>query len=418
MPSGFRQKRRAPIPSVDCMTTDLATRSEPAAGLRRAVVLFMAMAAAVATAAIYPLQPAIAEVATSLDTSTSSVGVALAGGPAGYLLGLGVLVPLVDRFPPRHVLAAQFAALGVAVGACAAAPNSWLLGLGVLLTGLCSSAGAGLSSVAGRLAGPGRRATVLGIVTAGISTGILVGRIVGGWLTQTWGWRGMMLAFAVACLAVAAAASRLLPRVSGARQQGYLATIRSLPGLYARFATLRLAAGRGTAWFFAFCAIWGGLAVALSSSPYHYSAQRIGLYAFAGLSGMVATRVAGGLTDRYGARGVILAGLALAGAAAVGLALALGSTALTLVCLALFDAGLFSAQVANQSTVLAIDPQAPARFNSAYMIVYFVGGSLGTAFGTTTVTWIGWPATATVAVAAIALGAAVTWMRDPGPAVR
>lgn len=368
----------------------------------------MAIAAALGTAAIYPLQPAIADVAISLGSSTAAVGMALACGPAGYLVGLGLLVPLVDRFPPRYVLAAQFIALGVSISATATAPTSWLLGLCVLLSGLCSSAGAGLSSVAGRLSSAGRRATVLGIVTAGISAGILVGRIAGGWLADTVGWRGMLLAFAAACLAIAGTALLVLPTVRGGARSGYLATLRSMPGLYVRFATLRLAAARGTAWFFAFCAVWAGLAVALSGPPYNYSAERIGLYALAGLTGIIATRVAGVLTDRLGSRTVILVGLTLAGAAAAVLGFALGDPVLMIVCLALFDAGLFAAQVANQSTVLAIDPTAPARFNSAYMIVYFVGGSLGTAFGTAAVAWIGWSGTTAAAVAAIALGAAIT----------
>ena len=86
----------------------------------------------------------------------------------------------------------------------------------------------------------------------------------------------------------------------------------------------------------------------------------------------------------------------------------MSNTAATLLCLGLFDAGLFAAQVANQSTVLEIDPGAPARFNSAYMLVYFIGGSVGTAFGAAAVGWFGWPTTAAIAAAAIALAAAIT----------
>jgi predicted MFS family arabinose efflux permease len=361
-------------------------------------VLFMAVAAALGTAATYPLQPAIADVAASLDSSTSALGMALACGPAGYLAGLGLLVPLVDRFPPRYVLTAQLVALSLSIGATAAASTSWLLGLCVLLTGLCSSVGAGLSSVAGRLSSAGSRATVLGIVTAGISAGILLGRIAGGWLADAVGWRGM-------------------PRVGRGGRNGYLATLRSMPGLFVRFSPLRLAAARGAAWFFAFCAVWAGLAVALSAPPYDYSAERIGLYALAGLTGILATRVAGVLTDRVGAHTVILVGLGAAGVAAAAMGFALGSPLLLVVCLALFDAGLFAAQVANQSTVLAIDPQAPARFNSAYMMVYFIGGSLGTAFGAAAAAWMGWPGTTAVVVAALAVAAAIT-LAAAGPGAR
>jgi predicted MFS family arabinose efflux permease len=84
-----------------------------------------------------------------------------------------------------------------------------------------------------------------------------------------------------------------------------------------------------------------------------------------------------------------------------------------LACLALFDAGLFAAQVANQSTVLAIDPTAPAQFNSAYMLVYFIGGTLGTAFGAAAVGWFGWAATTAFAAGAITLALVITAAARP-----
>ncbi|KAF0844850.1 putative MFS family arabinose efflux permease [Nocardia caishijiensis] len=380
-----------------------------AARLHVPVVLFMALAAAVGTSTIYPMQPAIADVADSLDTRIADVGFALACGPVGYLVGLGLLVPLVDRWAPGRVLAVQFGVLACALAAGAAAGSVAALGVVLGVIGACSAVGAGLSSVASRLADPGRRATVLGMVTAGISVGILAGRIVGGWLADALGWRAMLLVFAAVCGALAACCVVVLPTVAGAAaERGYFSTLRSLPGLFVHHVTLRVAALRGFLWFFAFCAVWAGIAVALSEPPYSYSAERIGLYALAGLSGIAATRIAGARTDRDGARRVILVGLVLAGAAAVVMAFGLANPPVTLVCLAVFDAGLFAAQVANQSTALAIEPSAPARFNSAYMMVYFVGGSLGTAFGAAAVDRFGWSITTLIAATAIGLAATST----------
>ncbi|WP_410876045.1 MFS transporter [Nocardia sp. A7] len=376
--------------------------------LRTPIVWFMALAAALATASVYLLQPAVAEVAWSLNTSAAVIGIALACGPIGYLAGLVLLVPLVDRFAPRAVVAAQFAVLAVASAAGATVGSSWVLGAVVGLVGAGSAVGAQLSSVAGRFAQPRRQATVLGIVTAGISAGILAGRIVGGWLTEVIGWRATLLVFAVPCLAVAVVSYLVLPTVRGRAAAGYLGTVRGIPGLFARFAALRWAAARGALWFFAFSAIWAGLAVALSQPPYSYSPERIGLYACAGLAGVLATRIAGSWTDRVGSRAVILVGLALALTSVVVLAAALSNTVLTLICLGLFDAGLFAAQVANQSAVLAIDSSAPARFNSAYMSVYFVGGSAGTAFGAAAIGWFGWSGLVLLSAATTAAAGVIT----------
>ena len=210
-----------------------------AAILRTPVVWFMALAAALGTASIYPLQPAIAPVAGSLHTSLAAVGTALACGPIGYLIGLALFVPLVDRFAPRTVVSIQFAFLAAALAASAAADSPWQLGFGIGLAGAGSSAGAQLSSVAGRFAPPGRRATVLGIVTAGISAGILAGRIVGGWLANVIGWRPMLVVFAAACAAIAVAARLALPAAAGTTAVRYLATLRGMPALYLRYPASR-----------------------------------------------------------------------------------------------------------------------------------------------------------------------------------
>ncbi|MDF0585663.1 MFS transporter [Tsukamurella sp. 8F] len=389
---------RRPIPPA---------RAEQMPQLAGPTVLFMSVAAALGTSAVYLLQPSVAQVASSLRSPIGHVGMALACGQIGYLTGLILVVPLVDRFAPGRVIGAQFACLAAALSLSAAVADTQLLAALIALTGASSVVGAGMTSVAGRLTVPERRATTLGVLTSGISAGILGGRIVGGVLADHLGWRGMLLCIAGACVAFAASCAVVLPNPRRTRPAtGYIAGIRSIPMLFVRHAALRLASARGALWFFGFCAMWAGLAVALAQPPFAYSPERIGLYGLAGLSGIVATQVAGRWTDRVGARAVILAGLSVAFGAAATNAVALHSTVATVVCLALFDAGLFAAQVANQSTVLAIDPAAPARFNSGYMVVYFIGGSAGTAFGAAAVGWFGWTCTALV-VAAVVFAAGV-----------
>src|SRR3954464_8019260 len=104
-------------------------RTTPVAILRAPVVWFMALAAAIGTATIYPMQPAIGEVAGSLRVSVAEIGLALAFGPVGYLLGLALLVPLVDRLSPRMVLSTQFGALAAVLAVNSVVGTTWLLGL-------------------------------------------------------------------------------------------------------------------------------------------------------------------------------------------------------------------------------------------------------------------------------------------------
>ncbi|MEY9847330.1 MFS transporter [Streptacidiphilus sp. MAP5-3] len=391
----------------------LMAARERTGGLADAAVIFMSVAAALGTSTIYVLQPSVAQVADSLGSRIAEVGLALAFGPIGYMIGLAVLVPLVDRYSPNRVMAVQFAVLGAALGISALVRGIAPLGALTAVTGAFSVVGAGMSSIAGRLARPHRRATTLGIVTSGISAGILSGRIVGGLLADHFGWRGMLWTFAAGCAVCALCCLLVLPNMRNAATGGLFTNLRSVPGLFVRHRDLSLAALRGALWFFGFCTVWAGLGAALSQPPFTYSPERIGVYGLAGLSGIAATQIAGRSADRLGARKVILVGLLLASTAALTSAFTLHSMIATLACLALFDAGLFAAQVANQSTVLAIDPTAPARYNSGYMVVYFIGGSLGTALGPTAVTRFGWPTTTLATTAALLAATTLTLANQP-----
>jgi predicted MFS family arabinose efflux permease len=181
-----------------------------------------------------------------------------------------------------------------------------------------------------------------------------------------------------------------------------------MPRLLLTHPELRRAALAGAMWFFAFSLVWTGLALALALPPLNLSPTVVGLYSLAGVAGIFATRAAGQFADRFGSQPVMLAGLALAFLCTLAMPFTLTIAPLALLSLALFDSGLFSAQVANQRRVLNLAPQRPAPFNSLYMVVYFVGGSLGTAAGGPLVSALGWPAVALTAATAIVLAVGIS----------
>ena len=200
----------------------------------------------------------------------------------------------------------------------------------------------------------------------------------------------------------------MLPKTAPRSRDAYLATLIGMPRMLLTHPELRVAAVSGALWFFAFSLIWMGLSLALALPPLNLSPTVIGLYSLAGAAGVLATRVAGQLADRFGSQPIVIAGLVLAVLCTLAMVPSLSFAPLMLLALALFDTGLFSAQVANQRRVLNIDPLHPARFNSVYMVVYFIGGSSGTAVGGPIASIFGWPAAAVTA--ALAITAAALYM--------
>lgn len=374
-------------------------------------ILFLALAAAAATSTNYTVQPELSLIADDLGASLAGVAAAAGLPILGYMIGLALLVPLVDHVPARTLLPAQLAALAAAVAMTGLATSVEVFGAGLLLSGLCASTGAQMSTLAAKHSPAERRGRALGTVTAGISAGILLGRMVGGGLTDAVGWRAMLLIVAAACLACAVIGRLLLPKSIVRAPESWLSGLRSAPGLLRTHPGLLVAAVSGALWFFAFSLVWVGVSLALSLPPYGLTPTTIGLYSLAGLAGMAVTPIAGSLADRFGSRPVVLAGLAVALACTLSMIPSLGSAPVLLIALALFDAGLFGAQVANQRRVLGMDPLRPAQLNSAYMLIYFVGGSVGAAAGGPIVSIFSWPVAAGVAALAIAAAIALSARR-------
>jgi predicted MFS family arabinose efflux permease len=386
---------------------NVMTRPNEVAELTTARVCVLAVAAAVATSTSYVLQPELPIVARDVGSSLPVIGVVAALPIGGYLFGLALLVPLADRMRSHRLISGQLSVLAAGLMLAAVAATPLVLGAGLFVSGLCASTGAQLSSLAGRYSEASRRGRAVGTVTAGISAGIVLGRVLGGTLAGWWGWRAMLFVFAAACLALALAAAAILPRTAIRPTQSYLTVIRSLPGLLRSSRQLRTSAVAGSLWFFAFSLVWVGLSLALARPPANLSPARIGVYSLAGLLGVAATRVAGAAADRRGPRVIILSGLAAAVVCTLTMTGSLHHVPVLLTALAIFDAGLFSAQVANQSTVLGIDPARPAQFNGAYMVVYFIGGSAGTAIGGSLIDLAGWAGIGLTATAALTVAAVI-----------
>lgn len=244
-------------------------------------------------------------------------------------------------------------------------------------------------------------------MAAGMSAGILLSRLAGGALADIVGWRRMLLVFAAVALLGAIAALTLLPRQRPRPDRDYRATLASLPPLLRHHPQLRRAVATGGLWYFAFNLIWVALALTLARPPHALDPTAIGLYSLAGLLGFAALPVTGRLTDRYPPRTVITACMLTAALGTALLATGLDSPPATALGLALFDAGCFAAQAANQSRVIALDPHRSGSLSSVYLVLYFTIGAIGTALAAPLLDSVGWQGTAFTAIAALLLAAAL-----------
>lgn len=373
-----------------------------------AAVTVLAVAAGGAIANNYAIQPALVSIAQSLHASGEAVGLVLTATMTGYLLGLVFLVPLADRITPRVLIPGQLVGLAGALGLAAAMPTvTTLLGC-FIVVGAMTTVAAEATAYVGKLVAAETRGVYMGIVAAGISAGLLLSRFTGGALTGWVGWRAMLLCFALFCLLNAAITKTILPANTPRATDSYLVTVRSIPGLLATHPALRRACAAGMLWFFAFNLIWVGISLRLAQPPYSLNPTTIGLYSLAGTLGLLVTRLSGRAADRYGTARIMTIGLIAAAAGAAVLTVALGHPAWTIAGLAIFDAGCFAAQVANQVIVVSLDQHRSGTLSSVYLLLYYAAGAIGTATTGLLLTTAGWHVLTLSATLAVTLAATVT----------
>ncbi|MGC4032346.1 MAG: MFS transporter [Tepidisphaeraceae bacterium] len=117
----------------------------------------------------------------------------------------------------------------------------------------------------------------------------------------------------------------------------------------------------------------------------------------------MAAPIAGKLSDRRGPAFTITVAMILTTASFAMMAGWVSILGL-IVGVLLMDLGVQSVQVAAQSRVMALVPDARSRLNTVYMVARFVGGALGSAVGATAYSHGGWRATCAAAVVALVIG--------------
>ncbi|KAG1459949.1 hypothetical protein G6F57_014414 [Rhizopus arrhizus] len=242
--------------------------------------------------------------------------------------------------------------------------------------------------------------------------GILLSRVVSGFVAEQFGWRAMFVAAAVTIVALGVALSRGLPRFVPSTQLAYRALLGSLATLWRQHPGLRRAAMAQGLLSLGFSAFWSTLAVMLHGAPFHLGAGAAGAFGLAGAAGALAAPLAGRVADTRGPMAVasLGAGLTMVSfAAMLFLPLLSPHAALCLIAGSAvgFDLGIQTSLIAHQSIVYGIDPAARSRLNAILMTGVFIGMAAGGALGSLALAHWGWTGVTLVAASAAAVALAL-----------
>src|SRR5580693_7051838 len=159
--------------------------------IERRTVGIMAAASGICVANIYYCQPLLSEIGRSLGVTERAIGYLPMWTQAGVALGMFLFVPLGDMFPRRKLIVVMSGVSGLTVVMMAVAPNLALVNAAGFATGLTGIVAHLVLPFAAKLAPPERRGHVVGTVLSGLLLGILLARLVSGFVGDLLGWRAM-----------------------------------------------------------------------------------------------------------------------------------------------------------------------------------------------------------------------------------
>ena len=355
----------------------------------------LAVAAAVVTANAYYIHPIIGEVADHFGVSHARIGLVPALNQLALALGIFMLLPLGDRFPNRRLTILFAAGQTLSLAIMTLAQGFTLFVVGSTLLGYFTIAPYLLPAYASKRVAPERLGQVTAKLAAGVILGILVARVGAGVLAEHLGWRAVYWVATALMLAVTLALPRLMEggERSASDRQSYVALLLSVFPLVRRHREVVLSGAIQALNFGQFIALWLGLALYLTSPRMGYGTDTVGYLAGLAAVSIVSTPRLGRWADRVGPR---KARMLFALVQLVGIALLYpASGSLWTLAIPLFVTNLVGPgiDVTGRMTFLALDPAVRTRLTTAYIVIMFIGGGLGSYAGTAVYDAFGWAGT-------------------------
>jgi predicted MFS family arabinose efflux permease len=383
----------------------LSTTAVPPLVASRGKILMMAVIAGAVITNLYCIQPILPLIASDMGIGLGTVDLVASVALLGFAAGLGLLLPLGDRYDRRKLVLVQ-----IALAFCFALAAALGHGIGNLIAvsfglGAVACVPQQLVPFAVVMSAPAERGRSVGTVVSGIMVGILLGRTVSGAVGAAYGWRAVYGVEAAFMIPVWIAAALLLPRGAPSTTLTYGRLLASMWPLVRDHRPLRQSMMVQALLWACFNAFWVNLAALLAGSRWHLDSAWAGGFGIVGAAGALAASWGGNATDRIGPRKVIGASIAIVGAAYLMLAGAESSLVLLVLGVIVLDIGVQAGLVSNQTRAFAVDPAAQGRINSLYMTATFCGGAIGVALSGWLMTRFGWTGIACFGVA-LALAAA------------
>lgn len=380
--------------------------------MTKKLAALFAVTSGLAVGNLYWAQPLLAAITESFGVETAQGGLLITATQIGYAIGILLLLPLGDILRRRRLIFVLILCSVAALIGCALAPSFTILGAFLAIMGFVTISGQILLPLTGDLSASEQRGELVGIVSSGILTGILLSRFVSGIVAALGGWRLIYLIAAALNLIMAFIVFRNVPELEAKQKIAYRALIKGVFTAFARYRALPLILLQtGMIFGITFNLFWTGLTFHLSGEPFQYDTFRIGLLSLVGLAGAAGGMGIGKLQDKglgIPALGIFIAadGLCMLAGAVFG-----GSIIAIAVIGAVFSLVTQGVSVLCQARLFELSNTERSRLNTIFVVNNFVFCAVGSTLASVLWNHGGWNAicfggTVAAAVALVVWGIA------------
>ncbi len=390
--------------------------SEKAVQMTTFLAGLFAICSGLAIGNLYWAQPLLVQITNGFGLSAASGGLLITATQIGYAIGILFIVPLGDFVRRKRLISIVMALSVIALISCALSPSFIILSLSLFSMGIVTISGQIILPLAGDLSKEEERGHIVGIVSSGITAGILFSRFASGIIAGLWGWRSVYIIAAVLNLIMALVIIYILPEIPRKNKlESYKGLIFSVFTTFKRHKTLfRILLHSGLIFGLVFNIFWTSLTFLLSAAPYNYNTFQIGLVSLAGLTAAVFGIGLGKLQDKGLSVPALGVFIIISIISMIGGYLFPDSILAIVIIAAVFSVAVQGISVLSQARLFALSNEERSRLNTVFVVNNFLFGAVGSALASFLWSQGGW-AYVMMGTIFISLIALIVWLSSRNP---
>lgn len=374
-------------------------------GIPSSLKYFMAVACGIMVANLYYCQPLLGDFTKVFGVSESAAAWINICSQLGYGLGLFFIVPIGDMVQRRNLITWMHVCAALSLAGVALAPDIGMVYFFSVLVGLTATACQVFVPLGAHLASEEERGKVIGTIMGGLLSGILLSRTLSGSVAEWWGWRTVYWIACALMLIMSVLVYKIVPGEKPGFHGTYGGLLNSLVRLFRSQPLVRECAWIGACSFGAISVFWSTMAFFLEKPPFEYSLSVIGVFGIVGMAGAMVSPFIGTVNDQKGSTMPMKIGILVMLAGYAILFFSIYSIIIFIIGIILIDVGLQSTHIPNLTRVASLIPEARTRLNTIYMTSFFIGGTLGSIFGSYAWNVFGWKGVCSIGIMLVAAGA-------------